>query len=475
MLSLKAEEWKTAKPFWCIAAGWTILSWMRWLLTGSIKVDEHYPQGWASAILLSLAVFLLIYSIFRLYENLRKPAKMSPRAWKITILGSIWLLWPMLPAFSNDLFSLLYHAEIKAHGMPVYVQPLPEFTGTWLNFVGERWRSTPLVYGPVALLPGLPLSFFSLHPLGAILLTKALFLLPCTLLVLKLPNRFWEIQAVPLLWLSPLVSLSGFGQVHTDLWMVMAGIGAFVWARTHPVWAGLLMGTALSVKLSSILLGAGLLVLWRTMTLKQIIFNILATLVSLFGWYALLGEDISVLLTPLKTLSNMAPTGSFVDTLSEIFRFFTAGGNIRPPEPDPIRARALDFAEKGPIWLWMVPLFGAAGISLGVFSIWRLWKEDKAATTSWNWALGATVAILCLATPKFHPWYLLLLLPFLHFSPSRTWQYWFILAGSVASLQDFSQLLPHHHFAFSIWVASTAIFTLLAFLWKGKIRYGEGR
>ena len=474
MLSLSPEAYKIAKPFWWVAAGWTILSWLRGFATGSLKVDEHYPQGWASAAIFAMALFLLLYTSFLLYRGLKQPSNLSPNAWKTIVLGSMWLLWPMLPAFSNDLFSLLYHAEIKAHGLPVYTTPLATHLGTWHDYVGERWRNTPFVYGPAALVPALPAQFISLHPLGALLLTKAMFLWPCALLILKLPDSFWRNPSVPLLWLSPLVSLSGFGQVHVDLWLVILGVASLVWAREHPVWAGILLGTALAIKLSALLLGAGFLVHWRRMPWKHIVLQCMAVMLSFLVWYALMGEGFSVIISPLKTLSDMAPTGSFVDTLSEILRFFTAGGNIRPPEPDPIRARALDFAEKGPIWVWMVPLFGVAGIVLSLYSLWRFWRIDSASTTGWNWTLAAAVAILCLAMPKFHPWYLLLLLPYLHFSTSRPWQIWFLWAGGAASLQDFSQVLPHHHYVFSVWVASSAILTLLAFLWKGGARYGKG-
>lgn len=472
MLSLNPEALKIAKPFWFVAAGWTTLSWIRWYVTGSLKVDEHYPQGWSSAAIFSMAFFLFLYSSYLIYRGFKQPSVLSSEAWKTIILGSMWLLWPMLPAFSNDLFSVLYLAEIKAHGLDVYAQPLPEFSGEWHAFVGERWRTTPLVYGPVALLPALPAQFIPFGPLGKILITKALLLLPCSLLILKLPSKVWTMPVVPLLWLSPLVSLSGFGQVHMDLWLVLLGVTVFVWARSHPVFTGVLFGTAVAIKLSALLLGAGLLLQWRSMTAKQMVLQIVAILFSVWGWYILMEEGIAELASPLKTLADMAPTGGFVDTLSEILRFFTTGAQIRPPEPDPIRARALDFAEKGPIWTWMVPLFGIAGFALGLYALWQFWKQKKDAPEGWTWALAAVVAILCLATPKFHPWYLLLLLPYLHLVPSRLWHVWFLWAGGAASLQDFSQLLPHDHSVFSIWVAGTAILTLLAFLWKGRERYG---
>lgn len=472
MLSLSPEALKVAKPFWWVAASWTLLSWVRLFVTESLKVDEHYPQGWSSAALMLMALALISFHLVLVYRGLKQPPLLLSTEWKTIVLGTMWLLWPMLPMFSNDLFSLLYHAEIKAHGLDVYAQPLPEFPGEWHAFVGERWKTTPLVYGPVALLPALPAQYIPLHPLFKILLTKVFLLLPCTLLILKLPSKVWTLPMVPMLWLSPLVWLSGFGQVHIDLWLVILGVGVFVWARSHPVFTGLLFGTAVAIKLSALLLGAGLLVQWRSMTLKQIIFQLMAIVFSVWGWYRLLDEGMAEFVSPLKTLSDMAPTGSFVDTLSEILRFFTTGGQIRPPEPDPIRARALDFAEKGPIWTWMLPLFAVAGLALGLYALWQLWRRKKDTSENWTWALAAVVAILCLATPKFHPWYLLLLLPYLHFVPTHLWHGWFLWASGTASLQDFSQLLPHDHYVFSVWVAGTAILTLLAFLWKGRARYG---
>ena len=94
--------------------------------------------------------------------------------------------------------------------------------------------------------------------------------------------------------------------------------------------------------------------------------------------------------------------------------------------------------------------------------------------TSWlQVLLILSVNVISLYAHRFFPWYLLLIVFFLHFKfpQSRDWWKWFILISAAYCLQDLSVQIPHKDVLFHINVGITTFFGLIAVFLFFRIRY----
>lgn len=468
----KSDFYRLALPVWTAAAGFSLVSWLRYFFTSDIRVDENYPAHLPALLLTFLSLGFTILCFVPLWRWMRGKNRpdLNPKQ-LLWIHGiALLLIFPMLPAYTNDIFSLLAYGEVRTIGYPAYEHPFVYKGNDWGAYLGERWAGTSNVYGPVALIFGFITTTLGLKGIPAIMVARLLMFLPIIGAMFYKP--FFKTNDnifPPALWFSPFLVLTGTGQVHLDLLIV--GFGLFTlmgFERKNFILAGLFTGLAVCTKISALMLGVILLVHLRSLRFRDVAVYGLSVLAVVIPIYGLFWEEGRVLSVPFRELSQLV-SGSYVDVLSEIIRVISNGMQIQPPSLSPEEAFAHDLQTKGELWKWMKPLFMGLGMSLCVYSLFRLLRSAN--DVAWNYAAGAMAAVLCIAMAKFHPWYLMLMFPLFFKIQNRVWQQWFLLTGTIAALQDFAQLMPRDGFLFPFWVASSTFVTLIVFLWKFRARY----
>jgi hypothetical protein len=446
------------------AALLTLVSWLRYWSTGSVKVDENYPEAIP-------AVFLFLLSlsgIYLLWEGIRHPSHTLKQA-RISAGLAFLVSFFMLPAFSNDLFSLLAYGEAWYAGNDIYSDPAWSTATHWEDYVGSRWKETPSVYGPFSLLIAAIPACFNVRGTAGIFLLKALILLPVFLYFFT--DWFENHSRDTLILLaSPLFIINASGQLHNDILLLFFLFLSWRLAKAGKALnAGIIIGLAITVKLSALLFLPGILLL-SIRNLRQFMLFSAALIPAVFVPYWFMGYGVSSFYEPFKLLQSMPPSGSFTDVLSEIIRVITSGMHIEVFS-DPAESLAHDLAGKQHLWAILKPLsFYGWGILAGYLGI-RMLLQRHDTTAIARYSLAIAVVFITLMSHKFHPWYLLWPMAILPFTNSDVWKRWFLIAGTIAATQDLAQLLPREILLFPVWVAVSSFATLLCFIWLFRSRY----
>jgi len=454
---------------WYILSGsalLTLVSWLRYFFTGNLRVDENYPETVHAVLLFGLALFAVILLLKGLAT-----AKLSTTQVRFSV-GAAWALsfW-MLPAFSNDLFSLLAYGEAWMLGNDIYADPNWAQNTYWGAYVGSRWKETPAVYGPASLFLAAVPSWLGLQGVPAIFLLKALFMLPFVCLFWLIPVTSANSENYLLVGGAPLLLINGPGQLHNDILVFACILIAWNWAMKGKMGVvGVLAGLAFSVKLSVLLFIPGLLLI-GVRSVRHFFSFLLGMLAAVIVPYWALGGGWNSVLQPFLLLQSMPPSGSFTDVLSEVLRVLFSGWQVEV-FVDPHEALAHDTATKSTLWAILRPLhfygWGILALYLGVQMLRS--RNNSARVTLYS--LAIVVLFITLMSHKFHPWYLIWPLALLPYAGDATvWKRWFLVVGTFAATQDFAQLLPRDTLVFPVWVAFSSFATLIGFLWLFRSRY----
>jgi uncharacterized membrane protein len=205
-----------------------------------------------------ITVFVVLFLSYAVAAT--RASRLSPRA----VLAAILVLHAMVlfgpPLFSSDVFSYTAYARIGAvYGANPYLHGPGAFPLEALHpLIGVRWIDTPTVYGPLFT----ALSYL-LVPFGIaanVLAYKAV----AAASSLALTYLIWRaarlrgidaVKAAALVGLNPVIVLFGVGGGHNDLLMLaILAAGLYVMLRHRELPSGVLMVTAMAVKLTAGLL-----------------------------------------------------------------------------------------------------------------------------------------------------------------------------------------------------------------------------
>ena len=200
---------------------------------------------------------------------LRRGARADPRAVAVAALGAVLLLTAVPPLGSADHLSYAAYGRIAAAGDdPYVVDPLQWRDGTdpVAGAVQPPWQHTRSVYGPVATAAQAVAAELGHGSLRATiwfwqLLAGAAFLATgFTLDRLTRHDPQARGRAVVLWTLNPLLLSQLVLGAHMDVIAVAAAVGAIALAARRPLWAGVLLGTAVGSKITFAVFG--LAILW---------------------------------------------------------------------------------------------------------------------------------------------------------------------------------------------------------------------
>lgn len=218
---------------------------------GLLQPSRSGGTGPAAAVVLALAVLVGCW-----WSLLRHVAAGRLGARAVLLVAVLWAV-PLLPApalLSLDAYSYLAQGRMLVAGLDPYAGGPVLLGGVPAGWTDPIWRSSPVPYGPVALLLLRAVAVVAPEPTSGVLLLRLLALLgvlaaAAAALPLTAPARRAHLLALVLL--NPVTLVHLIGGAHLDA--VLAGIvGLTVLAlhrgRLRLAW--LLAGTALAVKVT---------------------------------------------------------------------------------------------------------------------------------------------------------------------------------------------------------------------------------
>jgi hypothetical protein len=434
------------ESFWLLGLmAMTACSWVRWAVTGSIKVDENYPSQLAGSLLFVGLIAGWTLLVLGWCLLLDRPPE-NPR-W--LALGGLLLASLMLPMLSNDVFSLMAYGSLAARGHDVYTTAGALPHSGFYNLVGERWNDKVCVYGPTTLFAVLPVALADHSPWTAMLLLRLTWLAPVAL-VMELSFR--RLRHRPffhaMVWLNPLFLVEGPGQLHADVLgvaAVVAGIVLTLPGGARGRAAGwLLYALALLGKYSFALAGVWFWLIDAHTTAQRLrrltaLACVVLCLAVLF--FAPFWHGTATVTEPLRALASMNPGGSITEVAGILVDLLRDGGVPHADAPV-TRTLALDRATHAFTWFAVSLVLRLVTLGIGIRVLWamlrRPYDEDRI-------ALGTgtlMVALITLASHRFQSWYLMAALPFFGLRCDRVWRRWWVAVVALSVSTELIHVLP---------------------------------
>lgn len=446
-------------------------SWVRWLATGSLKVDENYPPELTATIL--FLVLLSGWSLMVLgWRGLLARPQPCPRK---LAFGGLLAATFMLPMLSNDVFSLLAYGSLAARGHDVYTTASALPQSPWFPWMGEIWSQTVCVYGPVILASTMPAAHWTENPWVALALLRLTWFVPLAI-VMELSLR--RLRDRPffhaMVWLNPLWIVEGPGQLHADLLglvLIAAGIMVQRSGRAKAGWVFYSLATL--TKFSFAVTGFWFW-LCGARTLSERVLRIPAMAAVLVGlaivFFGPFWRGPATVAEPIRALSSMNPGGSITEVAGYVVQF-VRGATIPSPALPARLAVAINRENNGATWQivsWILRIVALA-VAARVLRTMLRKPRDEATISLGTGAL--LVAAATLASHRFEPWYLIAALPFFGLHCTPVWHRWWIAAVAVSVAMRFVHVLPKTAFLLPLWSALCTAALIVVFLMSFKARY----
>ncbi|MCW3816145.1 polyprenol phosphomannose-dependent alpha 1,6 mannosyltransferase MptB [Micromonospora sp. DR5-3] len=369
---------------------------------GEVAVDLPIVHQVRASTALSVAVVyvgltLLLLAWWRVGRQVRS-GDISCRSLATT---AAWWAGPFaltIPIFSGDVHSYLAQGAMTRAGLDAYQVGPAALGGPLTVNVPAIWQHTPAPYGPVFLnLAGGVTEMTGGGVWVGILGMRLLALLGVALLVWSVPRlaRFCGVRPAAAMWLgvlNPLVLLHLIGDAHNEAVMLgLMCVGLVMALRRRPAVGVVLLTLATLVKAPAALAIAFVVPIWaqqlagsrprlraaaRTGAVAGVTALSVTALAGMsFGWVQALG-------TPTHARTWMSITTDLGWAVGTVLHHLTGVG-----------------VEQTRHAVWLVGLVVAAGLCL---SLWR--RSERIGPVT---ALGLSLAVLVIAGPVVHPWYLL--------------------------------------------------------------------
>ena len=281
-----------------LAAGWalglsvaTAASWLRVLLTGSLRIQTGVWPFVTSSLLLGAGLALAALCAVRLWRGAGGVSRADLLRWAIP--GHLALALAV-PLTSSDFFQYLAYGQLQLAGHnPLAVGPTALGESPLLALVSTRWAAQPSLYGPLLLLIFRGAAWVGAHAGGPVWGNGAALKLAMTASALGtvwVAARFLARhrpgpdgdRALAMIAFSPLLAWEISGQGHTDgllaLWLMLFVLAA---SSGRELWGVLALtaGTWMKVTIAPIL-ALYLLFLLRTRGPRAVAYGLAALLLG---------------------------------------------------------------------------------------------------------------------------------------------------------------------------------------------------
>ena len=406
-------------------------------LTATTLAEPAYRWGlvaWAVGLVALLAAWWLARDT---------PRMVSTALW----WGLPFVVAPILA--SRDVFAYANQGQLAQAGNNPYSMGPADLPTGWLEWMDPYWQAEPAPYGPLFIILASVIVWLSGDGL---ILAVALFrlvavagVLGCGYFAVRIAVHLRRSPATAwwLVVLGPLTLIHLVGGAHNDA-LMLAGMVAAVYLALlgRPMWAGVLLGLAVAVKATALVVAPFLLLLalpvfsWRRLwpVLGRAVGGFVAAFGGItlasglgLGWIAALGVS-------GKSESWLSlPTGLSIVTAKLAGRLGITG---LPPDL---------------VSWWRLLGFGVAAIV--VVAWW--WRVRNAAAARKITAAGWSLAAVTVLGPVMLPWYCLAALVLLAIGADRRSVTWVAVAGSVFSVMVLAD--GHNLFAAQLFQAGLVV------------------
>lgn len=482
-----AAVW-TSRPFiitMAAAAAMTVSSYIRLIVTGSIKVDGNYLAGWPMVINVTLFLAAMAAAgVVYLKTVLRKPGyDLSLGQVKLLALVTAIITSFMMPMLSNDIFSRLAYGELALSGFNPYTQA--EFLKTALHFshVGHTWTNAPCVYGPVTVLFDMLASLAGRWSLPAGLAVIKFIHLACAVLYIematcffakaRLPNR--KLNTAALVMLAPLFWVMGSGQAHNDMLSAAFLMAALLlMQRSRFIASSIPLALAVHTKASAgIAVPLFLILVWAVLRSdrKKMVRTLGASLGLAMALSVVLyfpfWDGGQALRKPAAFMDHKLASKSVARVAGTSIAFLENSAGWTTGLSDGMRhARERRIEGKVDIILKALSIILAVHILIG---FWRFKVFDE------YLAAFAALAVLaiCFFSPVFHPWYFVGVLPLFAGLKRDEWISWAAVIFAVAGAMNVIHIAGDANHPVRVLSAILIVATVILFFWRFRSRFLE--
>jgi hypothetical protein len=431
-----------------------VLSWFKYLWTGSIQVDDNFISNYWINIGFYYVSFFNIVLGFYLFR----------KVWIIGFIGS-WLQTNLvlaiicllsLPLYSSDVFSILSFGSEELVHTNVYRGVQMTNNNIYHSYVYKMYRSTPCVYGPLNLLIArisnvsvtnvflnfwiIKFVFFGFHILGIYALNQ----------LKKVKSELFYNKGINFFLFFPLVWMQGWMQLHNEaialVFVVLALL--FLYRYSNLLFAAIFISLAVLTKITFVVFYFLILVyiLQNRINLSKALLPIVVSICCLFGGYVLYIDCFSDILLPFKTLQEMSTHGSIKDVVSSIL----SGSNVLNG---------------------VLAMFDLSILLLVLFVGFRFYRLKS--IFSINFLLVFLSAFFTFYSHRLFPWYLLTIavLFLYNIRNQNQWNIYLFFISCFYCLQDLSVQIPHESIWFHINVGLMTVLGLGSIFLKFKERF----
>jgi hypothetical protein len=405
----------------CVLA-MVLVSWSKYIFTGSIKVDQN-PLAMAHGLLIVLLFSLALFTYGKIYLKLFKNAGLLTishaqiKAWGYIhiILASL-----MLPLLSNDIFLYMAYGDLSNMGYDVFTRQDLMPQSKWAYLVGN-WKDSPYLYGPITLWISKLANWAGGGQVWGVLIVFKLIwaviaigFLEILSLTVKHLGDFILILFTPVFWLQ------NVGGIHFDLVAALfLLIAVYFITQQKIVFSLVAISLACMCKIVFVIFIPFILLHYffinpNRITWKPVVYFMLGIFLSL-GMVALsylpFWKNWETIAVPFAYLNTQEPSKSFSEVLGEIL-------SLLFNDVSPAQGIADTHDSLAKIWWWKQCrlAFNFIGIGLGmVVSVIFMAKTRLVfyKTVLAEYWIKISLVFFFFYSHIFNAWYLIALLPFL--------------------------------------------------------------
>ena len=448
----------------------TLQSYLRFSFTGTLTVDMVFPDAVLSTVLLLLFVSALFLAGLGWYNGTVRAAELglSRREIQRLALAAAAIGALSLPYLSNDIFIYLACGDLARNGFNPYTDWRMLSATALDGYLPPIWRDQPFCkYGPFSTAlfhlsafaaPGGVIAMIFLYK--ALLFAAAAGFIYAARLFSETMEKNEEIDPFPFIVLSPLLWLQGAGQGHNDLFAALPLVlGATLLRKDRPVAATALFAAAAAVKLYAaaafVLVLVHLYQKGRESLALAVVLSLrsfLTALVVTIALYLPYWNGLDTLLVPYGALAAEVPLNNTV---------FLAGflyATIFPSSSLPI----------GEVFALMRNAALPFVLLLILYQLRAMFLRSERMLFLFGRLL---IVLFCFFVARFHPWYLLVAVPFLAERLDRRWLLWSVAVMTSANLLDIHNFMSRDAIALSIALPVAVVFLNIMFFTRFRDRY----
>jgi hypothetical protein len=328
------------------------------------------------------------------------------------------------PILSTDVFIYLQQGQLALDGILTYTNGANNALHPFIQYVDVSWRECPNHYGP------LPMLMFVITTALAgksiifnVIFLKLFFVLIVALLIFILmraqsSDNEHRNKIMLFIVLNPVFLIQGLGQMHIDLLTCLLCV-IFITALLKNKWAlaGIMVGLLGSTKFLLFVIFIGILILFfinrwmiREFSLKKAFLSLLSAFMTIVIAYTFIWEGWATITNPMSFYDNQEPVKSLTELLSYLLSYFDFSG---------VASSIAEYGNevldvKTYYGLMIGKIFKIAALVLAIpLALSSILAKEK---TSFIRLMSLLLLLVFIVyTPRMHPWYFLLILPFFAF------------------------------------------------------------